>query len=81
MIPGSFDYHRPTSLDAAISVLASLGDEARVVAGGHSLIPMMKLRMALPEHLVDLQDIADLKDTGLDRLEVIAKPRGRDHDA
>ena len=61
MIPGSFDYHRPESIDAAISVLASLGDEARIVAGGHSLIPMMKLRMAVPEHLVDLQDIADLK--------------------
>ncbi len=61
MIPGSFDYHRPESIDAAISVLASLGDEALIVAGGHSLIPMMKLRMAVPEHLVDLQDIADLK--------------------
>ena len=61
MIPGSFDYHRPESIDAAISVLASLGDEALIVAGGHSLIPMMKLRMAAPEHLVDLQDIADLK--------------------
>ena len=61
MIPGSFEYHRPDSIDAAISLLASLGDEARVVAGGHSLIPMMKLRMAVPEHLIDLQDIADLK--------------------
>ena len=61
MIPGSFDYHRPGSLNAAISLLASLGDEARVVAGGHSLIPMMKLRLAVPEHLIDLQDIADLK--------------------
>ncbi|NQV99341.1 MAG: xanthine dehydrogenase family protein subunit M [Rhodospirillales bacterium] len=61
MIPGSFDYHRPASLDAAISLLASLGEEARVVAGGHSLIPMMKLRMAVPEHLIDLQDIDDLK--------------------
>ncbi len=66
MIPGSFDYHRPDSLDAAISLLVSLGDEARVVAGGHSLIPMMKLRMAVPEHLVDLQDIADLKGISVD---------------
>ena len=66
MIPGSFDYHRPDSLDAAISLLASLGDEARVVAGGHSLIPMMKLRMAVPEHLIDLQDIADLKGISVD---------------
>jgi len=61
MIPGSFDYHRPSSIDAALSLLGSLGDEARVVAGGHSLIPMMKLRMAVPEHLIDLQDIEDLK--------------------
>ncbi len=66
MIPGSFDYHRPGSLNAAISLLASLGDEARVVAGGHSLIPMMKLRLAVPEHLIDLQDIADLKGISID---------------
>ena len=61
MIPGSFEYHRPESVEAAISLLQSLGEDARVVAGGHSLIPMMKLRMAVPEHLVDLQDIAALK--------------------
>ena len=66
MVPGSFDYHRPDSVDSAISLLASLGDEARVIAGGHSLIPMMKLRMAVPEHLVDLQDIADLKGVSVD---------------
>ncbi|MEP3603553.1 MAG: xanthine dehydrogenase family protein subunit M [Stappiaceae bacterium] len=61
MIPSSFDYHRPKSVDEALGLLASHGDEARVVAGGHSLIPMMKLRMAAPEHLVDLQDIESLK--------------------
>ncbi|MHA1567050.1 MAG: FAD binding domain-containing protein [Alphaproteobacteria bacterium] len=66
MIPGSFDYHRPDSIADAISLLASLGDEARVVAGGHSLIPMMKLRMAVPEHLIDLQDIADLRGISVD---------------
>ena len=66
MIPGSFDYHRPDTIAAAISLLASLGDEARVVAGGHSLIPMMKLRMAVPEHLIDLQDIADLRGISID---------------
>lgn len=66
MIPGSFDYHRPDSIDAAISLLASLGEEARVVAGGHSLIPMMKLRMAVPEHLIDLQDIRDLQGITVD---------------
>ena len=60
MIPGSFDYHRPQSVADAVKLLANHGDDARVVAGGHSLIPMMKLRMAVPEHLIDLQDIADL---------------------
>jgi carbon-monoxide dehydrogenase medium subunit len=61
MIPGSFDYHRPNSIDAAVSLLASLGEDARVIAGGHSLIPMMKARLAVPEHLIDLQDIAELR--------------------
>jgi len=61
MIPGAFDYHRPSSVAAAIALLTGLDGEARVVAGGHSLIPMMKLRMALPDHLVDLRDIGSLK--------------------
>jgi carbon-monoxide dehydrogenase medium subunit len=61
MIPGQFEYHRPTSVADAVGLLAKLGEEARVVAGGHSLIPMMKLRMAQPDHLVDLQDISELK--------------------
>lgn len=66
MIPGSFEYHRPTSLDDAVGLLSSLGDDALLVAGGHSLIPMMKLRMAVPEHLVDLQDIQSLKSITVD---------------
>jgi carbon-monoxide dehydrogenase medium subunit len=61
VIPGAFDYHRPRSLDEAIALLATYDDAARVVAGGHSLIPMMKLRLAAPEHLVDLQDIVELR--------------------
>ncbi len=61
MIPASFDYHRPESVADAIALLSQHGDEARVVAGGHSLIPMMKLRMAVPEHLIDLRAIAELK--------------------
>ncbi len=61
MIPGSFDYHRPQSVSEAVGLLADKGDDAIIVAGGHSLIPMMKLRMALPEHLIDIQDIADMK--------------------
>jgi aerobic carbon-monoxide dehydrogenase medium subunit len=61
MIPGRFTYHRPQSVSEAVKLLASLGDDARPLAGGHSLIPMMKLRLAQPEHLVDLGRIADLK--------------------
>jgi carbon-monoxide dehydrogenase medium subunit len=61
MIPGPFSYHRPASVADAVRLLADLGDDARPLAGGHSLIPMMKLRMATPEHLVDLGGIADLK--------------------
>lgn len=61
MIPGPFGYHRPSSVADAVKLLADLGEEARPLAGGHSLIPMMKLRLATPEHLVDLHGIAALK--------------------
>jgi carbon-monoxide dehydrogenase medium subunit len=61
MIPGQFNYHRPATLADAVNLLSTLGDEARPLAGGHSLVPMMKLRLATPEHLVDLHDIAGLK--------------------
>lgn len=61
MIPGEFTYHRPASVAEAIALLVDHGDEARPLAGGHSLIPMMKLRMAAPEHLIDLSGVADLK--------------------
>ena len=61
MIPGAFEYHRPASLDEAVTLMTNHGDEGRVVAGGHSLIPMMKLRLAVPTHLIDLGNLADLK--------------------
>ena len=61
MIPGPFSYHRPESVGDAIKLLASLGEEARPLAGGHSLVPMMKLRLATPGHLVDLHGVAGLK--------------------
>jgi carbon-monoxide dehydrogenase medium subunit len=61
MIPGQFNYHRPATLADAVNLLSTLGDEARPLAGGHSLVPMMKLRLATPEHLVDLHDVAALK--------------------
>jgi aerobic carbon-monoxide dehydrogenase medium subunit len=60
VIPGAFDYHRPASLDEAVALLAEHGDEGRLLAGGHSLIPMMKLRLANPTHLIDLGGIAGL---------------------
>ncbi len=58
-VPAPFEYERATSVDHAISLLERLGDEARVVAGGHSLIPMMKLRLAMPEYLIDINDLVD----------------------
>ena len=61
MIPSSFAYHRPTSVKEAVSLLAQWGDDGRALAGGHSLIPMMKLRLATPAHLVDLAGISELK--------------------
>jgi aerobic carbon-monoxide dehydrogenase medium subunit len=58
--PAPFGYERATSLDGAIASLERLGPEARVIAGGHSLLPMMKLRLANPEHLVDINDLGEL---------------------
>jgi carbon-monoxide dehydrogenase medium subunit len=60
MIPVSFDYHRPDSIDGALQLLAQLGDDARPLAGGHSLIPAMKLRLAQPKALVDLGGVSEL---------------------
>jgi carbon-monoxide dehydrogenase medium subunit len=62
VIPGSFEYHWPADLKEAVALLGQLDAEARVLAGGHSLIPMMKLRLATPTHLVDLAGIAELKE-------------------
>jgi carbon-monoxide dehydrogenase medium subunit len=61
LIPPSFDYHAPRSIGEALSLLASLGSEAKLLAGGHSLLPMMKLRFAQPAHLIDLNRIAELR--------------------
>jgi carbon-monoxide dehydrogenase medium subunit len=58
--PAPFAYERARSVEGAIEALQRLGSEARVIAGGHSLIPMMKLRLANPEHLVDINDLHEL---------------------
>lgn len=60
MIPAAFEYYTPGTLSEAISLLEQHGYEAKVLAGGHSLIPMMKLRLAEPAHLIDINEIADL---------------------
>jgi len=61
MIPGKFEYYRPGSLNEAVALLSKLGADARPLAGGHSLIPLMKTRLATPEHLIDLSGISGLK--------------------
>jgi carbon-monoxide dehydrogenase medium subunit len=71
VIPGAFAYHRPKSVADAVALLADLGDDARPLAGGHSLIPVMKLRLAEPGHLVDLGGIADLKGIRADGNDVV----------
>ncbi len=61
MIPGQFEYHRPRTLGEATTLLADLKSDARILAGGQSLIPMMKLRLAAPGHLIDLGGLGELK--------------------
>jgi carbon-monoxide dehydrogenase medium subunit len=61
MIPRPFEYHAPRSIPDALALLDNLGDDAKLLAGGHSLLPMMKMRFAQPGHLVDLKNIAELK--------------------
>lgn len=61
MIPASFDYHQPGTLDEAFALLREHGDEAKVLSGGQSLLPMLKLRLAAAKHLVDIGRIPDLE--------------------
>ncbi|MDH4296859.1 MAG: xanthine dehydrogenase family protein subunit M [Cyclobacteriaceae bacterium] len=60
MIPAAFDYSTPSTLNEALALLKQYGDEAKILAGGHSLIPMMKLRFASPQHLIDINNIPGL---------------------
>src|SRR5581483_11237035 len=59
-VPAPVEYERATSVDNAIALLERYGPEARLIAGGHSLLPMMKLRLARPEVLIDINDLSDL---------------------
>jgi carbon-monoxide dehydrogenase medium subunit len=61
MIPRPFAYHAPESIPAVIALLTEHGDQAKLLAGGHSLLPMMKLRFAAPDHLIDLGRIKELR--------------------
>jgi aerobic carbon-monoxide dehydrogenase medium subunit len=72
VLPAAFDYHRPSSLTEALRLLTDLGEDARPLAGGHSLIPAMKLRLARPTALVDLADVSELRaiDTTGDRISI-----------
>ena len=60
MYPASFEYLRARGIDEAIEWLRRYGDDAKVLAGGQSLVPMMKLRVARPKYLIDIHRIADL---------------------
>src|SRR6266705_5234676 len=60
MYPAAFEYHAPTSVRDALGLLGRLGDDAKLLAGGHSLIPMMKLRLAQPKHVIDLRKVPGL---------------------
>lgn len=80
MIPGAFDYHRPASVKDAVGLLAQFGDDGRALAGGHSLIPMMKLRLATPANLVDLAGIAELRGVRAEGDEIVVGAMTTQHD-
>ena len=80
MIPAAFTYHRPGSFQEALSLLVELGEGCRTLAGGHSLIPMMKLRLATPEHLLDLAGIAELKGIRTDGDDIVVGAMTTQHD-
>ena len=80
MIPAAFDYKRASTLDEALSLLAEGGEDAKLLAGGHSLLPLMKLRLAAPAMLVDigrLRDLSYVREDG-DRVAIGALTRHRD---
>ncbi|MGQ0649521.1 MAG: FAD binding domain-containing protein [Gemmatimonadaceae bacterium] len=80
MYPASFEYHRATSVQHALDLLASFGDSAKLLSGGHSLLPVMKLRLAAPAHLIDIARIDGLSGVtdGVDSITVGATTRHAD---
>jgi len=63
--PASFDYHRPETVDDAVGLLAELGDDAKILAGGQSLVPMLAMRLAYFDHLIDISRLSELQ--GIER--------------
>ncbi|WP_127782061.1 xanthine dehydrogenase family protein subunit M [Rhodococcus sp. X156] len=80
MIPAEFDYVRAGSVEEALSLLAQHGDEAKLLAGGHSLLPLMKLRMAVPGVLVDIGGLAELRYVRVEADEVAIGALTRDNE-
>ena len=80
MIPGSFEYVRPTSVEEAVAALVEHGDDAKILAGGHSLLPLMKLRLAMPAVLIDISRIPGLSYVRVDGDEVAIGAGTRHHE-
>jgi aerobic carbon-monoxide dehydrogenase medium subunit len=80
VIPGPFAYHRPKTVSDAVALLADLGEDARPLAGGHSLIPIMKLRLAAPAHLIDLAAITDLRGIRQDGSDIVIGAMTTEHE-
>lgn len=79
-VPASFQYRKATSVEHALALLAEYGPESVVVAGGHSLLPMMKLRLAHPEALIDINDLTELAGVRVDRNELVIGAMARHAD-
>ncbi len=80
MIPVGFAYERPDSIDGALALLAEHGEDAKILAGGHSLLPVMKLRLAAPEMIIDIGRLAELRYERVEGDEVVIGAGSRHHD-
>lgn len=80
MYPSRFEIHRPANLSEALTLVETFGDTAKLLAGGHSLLPMMKLRLAAPEHLVDLSRVSQLRGIHLDGEDIVIGAMSRHWD-
>jgi aerobic carbon-monoxide dehydrogenase medium subunit len=79
-LPASFQYQKATSVEHALTLLADYGPDAVVVAGGHSLLPMMKLRLAHPQALIDINDVTELAGVRVDHGELVIGAMARHND-